>query len=264
MDSPYQASPDIHVLPTSLPLPGAVLTVNAYVIRGEEPVLVDTGVGNDSDYFVDALASVVDPAALRWIWLTHDDADHIGSIERVMALAPRATLVTHAMAAMRMAGWWPVPLDRVHAIRPGDSLPVGDRTLHAVPAPLFDNPMTVGLVDGKTGTLFSADAFGGLLPEATQDAADVPIEALTGGMVAWASFDSPWTRLVDRGRWLEVLAGVRRLQPSQILSSHLPAASGGFLEPFLGVLAGLPDADPFVAPDHAAFQHMLAALTAAA
>ena len=30
MDAPYQASPDVHVLPASLPLPGVgVLTVNA-------------------------------------------------------------------------------------------------------------------------------------------------------------------------------------------------------------------------------------------
>ena len=265
MDAPYQASADVHVLPTSLPLPGAgVLTVNAYVIRAEEPVLIDTGIGVDSDQFVDALASVVDPAALKWVWLTHDDADHTGSIERVLELAPQATLVTHAMSALRMATWWRVPLDRVHAVRIGDRLPVGDRTLLAVPAPVFDNPMTIGVVDDSTGTLFSVDSFGGLLPEVTQDASDVPTDALTAGMVAWATFDSPWTRLADRERFGRVLDGVRRLQPTQILSSHLPAASGAFLEQFLRILEGLPDADPFVAPDSEGFRHMVAAMTAGA
>lgn len=39
MDAPYQAAPDVHVLPTSLPLPGVgVLTVNAYVLLAEAPV----------------------------------------------------------------------------------------------------------------------------------------------------------------------------------------------------------------------------------
>ena len=83
MDSPYQATPDVHVLPTSLELPGAgVLPINAYVLHSEEPVLVDTGLGFDRDTFVDALESVIAPSTIRWVWLTHDDADHTGNIDR--------------------------------------------------------------------------------------------------------------------------------------------------------------------------------------
>ena len=265
MDDPYQPSPDVHVMPTSLPLPGAgVLTINAYVVHAQEPVLIDTGIGGDTDQFVDLLASVIDPAQLRWVWLTHDDADHTGSIERVLALAPQARLVTHAMSALRMATWWQVPLDRVHAIRAGDALSVGDRTLLAVQPPLFDNPTTIGVVDRSTGTLFSADSFGGLIPEPVQDASDVAPDALAGGMAAWASFDSPWTRLVARDRYLDLLDGVRRLQPTQILSSHLPAAGGAFLDRFLQVLDTLPDAEPFVAPDHEGFRQMVSLMTATA
>jgi hypothetical protein len=265
MDAPYQPSSDVHVLPTCLPLPGAgVLTVNAYVLRAEEPVLIDTGVGADGDEFLAALGSVIDPASLRWVWLTHDDADHTGSIRRVLELAPQAKLVTHPLAALRMATTWPVPLDRVHPIRVGDSLSVGDRTLTGVQPPLFDNPTTVAVMDGGTGTLFSADSFGALLPEPAQDASNVPADALTAGMAAWASFDSPWVHLVDRDRFRRVLDDVRRLQPTQILSSHLPASAGASLERFLTLLDTLPDAEPSVAPDHEAFKYMAATITASA
>lgn len=52
MDTPYQASPDVWVLPTTLPIPGAGnLVTNAFVIMSEEPVLVDTGIGVDSGEF---------------------------------------------------------------------------------------------------------------------------------------------------------------------------------------------------------------------
>lgn len=262
MDAPYQAGPDVHVLPTHVTIPGlGVLPVNAYVLHAQEPVLVDTGLGVDSDEFIDALTSVIDLTTLRWVWLTHDDADHTGSIQRVLELAPQARLATHAMSAMRMATWWPVPLDRVHAIRAGDRLPVGDRTLLAVPPPLFDNPMSTGFLDEATGTLFSVDSFGALIPESTEDATEVPQEALAGGMQAWATADSPWVHLLDRQRFGEVLEGVRRLQPSQILSSHLPAANGSSLERFLEVLATVPDAEPAVAPNDVEFSQMLAALT---
>lgn len=239
-----------------------VLPVNAYVLLAEEPVLIDTGIGTDGEDFIDALSSIIDPAALRWVWLTHDDADHTGNIQRVFPLAPDARLATNAFSALRMATWWPVPFDRVHAIRTGDRLAVGDRTLRAVPPPLYDSPLSTGLLDEATGALFSVDSFGALLPEATQDAAEVPWAALAGGMQAWATSDSPWAHLVDRQRFGQVLDRVRRLQPTHIFSSHLPAASGTSLERFLQVLESVPDAEPAVAPNHEEFAMMLAAMMA--
>ncbi|HVF14581.1 MAG TPA: MBL fold metallo-hydrolase [Acidimicrobiales bacterium] len=263
MDSPYQGAPDVHVLPTNLPIPGVgVLPINAYVLLAQEPVLVDTGIGLDGDQFIDALTSIVDPAALRWVWLTHDDADHTGNIQRVFELAPQARLVCNAFSAMRMSTWWRVPLDRVHAIRPGDRLAVGDRTLLAVAPPLFDNPLSTGFLDEATGALFSVDSFGAFLPAPTEDAAQVPADALAGGMRAWAAADSPWAHLLDRSRFGQVLDGVRRLEPSHILSSHLPAASGTSIDRFLEVLESVPDAEPAVALSKEEFEHLLAALMA--
>ena len=262
MDAPYQAAADVHVLPTNAPFPGVgVLPINAYVLMAEEPVLVDSGLGVDGDDFMDALETVIDPAALRWVWLTHDDADHTGNLQRVLERAPQARLATHAMSALRMATWWPVPLDRVHAMRVGDRLPVGDRTLRAVAPPLFDNPLSIGFLDEATGSLFSVDSFGALLPEPTQDAAEVPLDALAGGMRAWATADSPWAHIVDRQLYGEVLDGVRRLRPTHIFSSHLPAASGTSLDRFLEVLTSVPDAQPAVSPNNEEFAQILAALT---
>ncbi|MGK5113453.1 MULTISPECIES: MBL fold metallo-hydrolase [unclassified Geodermatophilus] len=262
MDSPYRASADVHVLPANLELPGmGVLPVNAYLITAEEPVLVDTGLGVDEDDFVDALSSLIAPERLRWIWLTHDDADHTGSLRRVMELAPQARLVTHGFSALRMSTWWPLPMDRVHAIRPGDEIHVGDRTLTAVAPPLFDNPTSTGLLDRSTGALFSVDAFGAILPEPTQSAADVPPEALAGGMLGWATSDSPWVHLTEPAEFGQVLDRVRRIRPTRIFSSHLPAAEGTALEDFLAVLQQVPSAEPFVPPSADEFTQLVAALT---
>ncbi len=264
MDAPYQAATDVHVLPVNLPLPGVgVLPVNAYLLMAQEPVLIDTGVGVDGDDFVAAVSSIMDPQELKWVWLTHDDADHTGSIERIMELAPNAKLVTHGFSALRMATWWPVPMDRVHAIRFGDDIHVGDRTLTAVAPPLFDNPMSTGVLDRSTGSFFSVDSFGAILPEPTQDASDVPPEVLAGGMLGWATSDSPWAHVVDRERFGEVLQRVRDLQPRRIFSSHLPAASGTSLEQFLTVLETVPDAEPFMPPDSEQFAQMIAAMAEA-
>ena len=229
MDAPYQGSPDVHVFPANLPLPGVgVLPVNAYLLMAEEPVLIDSGIGIDGDDFMAALSSIMDPRELKWVWLTHDDADHTGSIQRIMELAPNAKLVTHGFSAFRMATWWPVPMERV--------------------------------LDQSTGSLFSVDAFGAILPEPTQDASDVSPEALAGGMLGWATSDSPWAHIVDRERFSQVLDRVRQLQPTRIFSSHLPAASGTSLEAFLEVLETVPDAEPFMPPDSHQFAQMIAAM----
>jgi hypothetical protein len=261
MDAPYQGSPDVHVFPANLPLPGVgVLPVNAYLLMAEEPVLIDTGVGLEGEDFIAAVSSIVDPQELKWVWLTHDDADHTGSIQRIMELAPNATLVTHAFSALRMATWWPVPMERVHAIRVGDQIHVGDRTLTAVAPPLYDSPLSTGVLDTSTGALFSVDAFGAILPEPAQNVSDVPPEALAGGMLGWATFDSPWAHVADRESFGQVLDNVRRLQPRHIFSSHLPAADGTSLEEFLTVLERVPDAERFVPPDAEQFAQMIEAM----
>ena len=263
MDAPYQGSSDVHVFPANLSIPGVgVLPINAFLLMAEEPVLVDTGIGMDTPDFLDAVSSVVPFDQIKWVWLTHDDADHTGSIQRIMELAPNATLVCHGLAALRMSTWWPVPLHRVHAMRFGDELHVGDRTLTAVAPPLFDNPMSTGLLDQSTGALFTVDAFGALLPEATQSADDVPPEALAGGMVGWALSDSPWVHVTDKVKFGAVLERVRKIQPSRIFSSHLPAAGGSSMDNFIKILEMVPDAEDQAPPSAAEFGMMIEAMTA--
>ena len=263
MDSPYLGAPDVHVFPANLPFPGVgVLPVNAYLLMAEEPVLIDSGIGVDREDFAAALTSIMDPRDLKWIWLTHDDADHTGSIQQVMEMAPNAKLVTNAFSALRMSTWWPVPMDRVHAIRFGDEIHVGDRTLTAVAPPLYDSPLSVGVFDQSTGSLFSVDAFGAILPEPTTDAGEVSPDELAGGMLGWALSDSPWVHIADRALFSDVLDRVRQLEPTRIFSSHLPAASGTSMDDFVKVLKKVPDAEPFVPPNYEEFGYMIEAMTA--
>jgi flavorubredoxin len=253
MEEPYRASEDVWVLPTNLEVPGVgALPINAFVLESSQPVLVDSGLAVDEGAFLEALRSVIDPAELLWIWLTHDDTDHSGNLSALMSLAPDARLATHAFGVLRMATVWPVPLDRVHALRPGDQIDAGDRILRSVRPPTFDNPMSLGLFDHSTSNLFSVDAFGAILPNATADIADVPEDALVEGMVTWATFDSPWTHITDRALFQDTLAEVRRLQPARILPSHLPPAVDR-LDSFLEIAASVPDAAPFEPPDAETF-----------
>jgi glyoxylase-like metal-dependent hydrolase (beta-lactamase superfamily II) len=81
MDNPMKRCRGIEVAPAHFPIPGAgLLPVNASVIKAQEPVLVDARMGIESEEFMKALASVIDPHDLKWVWLTHDDADRAWNI----------------------------------------------------------------------------------------------------------------------------------------------------------------------------------------
>jgi flavorubredoxin len=250
--------PDIEILPAHFPIPGmGFLAVNAFVIKAEEPLLVDTGMEIDREEFMKALESVIDPQDLRWIWLTHDDADHTGNIEKVLESAPNARLAANSLAVLRMSTAWAVPMDRVYWLNSGDSIRVGDRKLTAVRPPLFDNPTTIGIYDNKSGVFFSADCFGAIIPSPAQDLDDVPEGDLTQGAIGWASADSPWVHMVAPGVFSQALDSIRQMAPKIILSAHLPPARGK-TEQLLELLARIPSSTPFVTPNQTALEQILA------
>jgi flavorubredoxin len=258
----YTAAPGVDVVTSTATVAGfGNLAINAFVIHADEPVLVDTGAVRDRDDFMAALRSVIDPADLCWVWLTHTDFDHIGSLHRLLDENERLRVITSFLGVGIMSLAAPLPMDRVYLVNPGQTVHVGDRSLTAVRPPAFDNPITTGLWDERSGIFFSSDCFGALLDEVPECAEDVPDEALRQGQIFWATVDSSWLHNVDRTVFASELDRVRKLEPTMVLSSHLPAARGSSTERLLGALAAVPDAPVFVGPDQAALERMLAEAT---
>ena len=262
MITAFTATPGVDVISRTADLPAlGSIPINAFVLHGTEPVLVDTGAVADSAEFLATLASVIDPAKLRWIWLTHSDFDHIGSLAPILEMNPEVRVLTSFLGVGIMGlSSTPLPTERVHLINPGQSVTVGDRTLTAVKPPVFDNPITTGFVDDRTGILFSSDCFGALLPEVPENAADLDTDVLQPGQVLWATIDSSWIHDVDRDAFARTLDQLRALEPTMVCSSHLPPAPGAMLGLFTDSLAMTPSADRFVGPDQAALEAMHAAM----
>ncbi len=263
MITTYKAAPDIDVLTSSFPIPGfGLVPINAFVLHGPEPVLVDTGAVVERDEFMTALRSVIDPADLNWIWLTHTDFDHIGALPQLLDENVGLRVITTFLGVGIMSLAAPLPMDRIHLLNPGERIVVGDRTLTAIKPPAFDNPSTTGFHDDKSGALFSSDCFGALLSAVPENAADLSDDELRQGQIFWATVDSPWLHKVDTAAFARELDAIRTIEPTMILSSHLPAASGSMMERLLASLEAVPSAQPFGAPDQAALEQMLAEMTA--
>ena len=257
----HRPHPDVSVINDHLEVPGlGVLPINAFVIHADEPVVVDTGVGLPDRDFVAALAEVMDPADVRWIWLTHPDRDHTGGLFALLDAAPHARVVTTFVGAGIMSTERPLPIERVYLLNAGQTLDVGDRRLTGFRPPLFDNPATVGLVDLSNGVCLSSDCFGAPLASAELAQADsvaaAPPEELRAAQLLWATVDSPWVHNIETGRYARSLQALRAFDPSWIFSSHLPPASGDPTTLF-DTLLEAPAADPFVGPDQVALEAML-------
>ncbi len=257
MKSQRKITSDIHVLPSEFPAPGiGVLPVNAYVIKARQPVLIDAGLHQDAGTFMSALESVIDPEDLRWIFLTHPDPDHVGSLKQVLRRAPHARLVTTYLGLGTLSLFLEIPMDRAYFLNPGEALDVGDRSLTALRPPTFDSPATTAFYDDKRHALFSADCFGAVLPEVTDEAGDLSRDTLRSGQVLWTTVDSPWLHHVDRRTFAASLDSIRSIDAEFVLSAHLPPARS-MTDWMLESLAAAPDAARFVGPSQIELQQML-------
>jgi len=255
-------APDVVALGDATPIPGlGFLPVNAYVLHAEQPVLVDSGLPASRPEFLEALWDQIDPSDLRWVYLTHPDRDHTGSLMDILAAAPTARLVTTFLGMGILSIEYDIPADRVFLLNPGQSMNVGDRELTAFRPPVYDSPATTGFYDQRTGTCFTSDCFGSPLATAdlavADDIAALAPDDLVAGQRLWATVDSPWVTEVDRDAFRASLQPLRRLDPPVVLCTHLPAARGAALR-LLDTLETAPDADPFVGPDQLALEAMLA------
>ena len=248
---------DLELLPAYIPLPGlGVLPVNAFLIRSREPVLVDTGLAALHDDFMPALRQLIDPGDLRWIWITHADADHVGNLRAVLAEAPKARIVTNYLGLGKL-NLQQVPLERTFLLNPGQMLQVGDRELLAQRPPVYDAPETMGLFDTRTRQLISSDCFGAVMGQPAEEAAEIPPADLRAGMTLWATVDAPWLAHIGQDVLGDALRGLRQLSPRMILSSHLPPATGINAALFDCVIAAR-EAPTFVGPDQAAVEQAAA------
>jgi glyoxylase-like metal-dependent hydrolase (beta-lactamase superfamily II) len=254
---------DTYVLTSAAPVPGiGFLPINAFVIGGANPVLVDTGIFPDSDEFIAAVSSIVDPADLRWIWLTHSDRDHTGSISRMLELAPNARVVAHFITVGLMGnGCEPIPPQRAYLVRDGSRVDLGDRVVTAFRPPLFDNPGTVGFYDPARDTAFCSDCFGAPMPTEedafTDDVASVSESELVSGQLLWGSVDAPWVHAIDESKLAQGLDAFASLGAGTVLSTHLPPIRSA-LDAHLKTLSRLPSSDPFAAPDQDAMEALMA------
>ena len=107
--SPVQVAPETFLIPNLADGgDGVYVPVNSLVIRGREPIVVDTGAPVHRQQWLDKVYGVVDPEDIRWVFLSHEDGDHTGGLADVLTAAPERDAgvehVRHRAPRARTAG----------------------------------------------------------------------------------------------------------------------------------------------------------------
>lgn len=227
------------------------IALNTMVIRGEQPVVVDTGVAENRDQFLADVYSLVEPDDVRWVFISHDDVDHTGNVNDLMAACPNATLVINWFLAERMGESLEVPPTRWRWIGDGDSLDVGDRMLRAVRPPVFDSPTTRGLYDPTTGVYWASDSFATPMLHPIRDVADLDRDMWCEGMAMFSQYVSPWLALVDDARYQATVDRVEALRPTVLVGCHTPAVTGRLVADAIDITRRTPQMTVPPEPDQA-------------
>ena len=134
------------------------ITYNAYLIMDEKITLIDTAKAPFADELIERISEVVDPAKIEVVIANHVEMDHSGSLPRIKKECPNATIYASAPQGVKgIKAHFGIDCE---GVKTGDTLNIGERTLHFVTTSMVhwpDNMVTYSDVDG---ILFSNDAFG--------------------------------------------------------------------------------------------------------
>ncbi|HYV00731.1 MAG TPA: MBL fold metallo-hydrolase, partial [Actinomycetota bacterium] len=138
---------------------GRSTVTSAYLIRADEPTLVETGPTTSFEAVLEGLDQLgLGPLDLAHVVVTHIHLDHAGGVGRVAARFPRATVWVHdrgaphladptrlVASAARLYGEQrlhelfgpvdPVPGERLRSVGEGDSVRLGTRRLDVMYTP---------------------------------------------------------------------------------------------------------------------------------
>lgn len=257
MTRAYKISREAYVIPESLPVPGVGrLPVNAMVLLGKEPMILDTLAIVHRDIFLEEVFNIVEPEDVRWLFLSHEDRDHSGSIMQIMERCPKAKLVTNFLGLGKLHEEFDFDPRRIHILNDGDTLDIGDRTVAAIRPPLYDSSATTGIWDPKSEIYYGADCFGIVatdIPEYTDELSATDFE---DGFFFMNRANHVWFEHVKP----EVLAAeaekIKKLGAKMLVSGHGPVERRN-VDRMCDMIKRIGDMPAIELPNHEAYEQML-------
>ncbi|AQW49284.1 MBL fold metallo-hydrolase [Streptomyces violaceusniger] len=266
---PFQRiGPDVHLIQDVQFALGQPLCVpiNSAVLTGQEPVIIDTGSPRNRRQWLDDVFSIVEPEDVRWVFVSHEDADHTGNLETVMARCPNATLLCSWALVERFSCVYDFPLHRCRWVADGDTVDIGDRQLAVLRPPIFDSPSTLSVFDTRSRMMWATDTFATAIPGTPgsalmQDVSELDQQARRDGMTMFGIHGlAPWVSMADPRRFAANVTTLQKLDPSVVLTGHSPSIHANRVDEACEILGSLAEAPVPPCPDQSVLDLILAAM----
>ena len=135
-------------------------TYNSYLLKcGDKTVLFETAKEKFFDDYLETLSQITEVSTIDYIVVNHTEPDHVGSIKRILDICPRAKVVATPVAIGFLKHIINGDFYSI-AIKDGDELKIGDKTLqfHVFPNLHWPDTMYTYIIEDKT--LVTCDSFG--------------------------------------------------------------------------------------------------------
>lgn len=150
---------ELDIFESLWPLPHGV-SYNSYLVVGsDKTALIDTVDARFSKQLLNNVAEALGERELDYVILNHMEQDHSGSLPQVLEAYPNVTVVGTPMAINMAKNFYNVS-DRYIAVKDGDVINLGGKTLKFIQAPWLHWPETMVTYLQENRVLFSCDAFG--------------------------------------------------------------------------------------------------------
>lgn len=177
---------------------------NSYLIMDEKVAVMDSVDPRKTDEWMQNLSAALEGRTPDYLIVQHMEPDHSGSLKAFRKAYPAATIVASEKALTFMAQFNEgVDFGPTMAVKEGDKLSLGKRTLQFIGAAMIHWPEVIVTYCPEEKTLFSADGFGKFGVK-DADADDWACEARRYYFNICGKYGAPVTTLLKKASALDI------------------------------------------------------------
>ncbi len=190
---------------------------NQFLIRDEEPFLMHTGLKKMFSITLEAVATLIDPAKLRWVGFSHFESDECGALNEWLGVAPNSKAACSFVGAVVSVNDFATREAR--ALNDDEVLEIGRHRLRFLATPHVPHAWDAGLFFDETDkTLLCSDLFfqpADPEPLTESDLVGRAKEAIIAGLSSPLANDMPYTPYTDK-----TLRRLADLEPQTLAVMH--------------------------------------------
>lgn len=134
---------------------------NAYLIKGEKNVLIETTHPKYFEEYLENISSVIDPASIDYVIMNHNEPDHSGSLAKLLEVAPQIQVLASQAGCIYLRNITNQPNAHIRAVKEGETLDLGGgKELRFTIAPFLHWPDSMFTYYPAEKIVFTCDFLG--------------------------------------------------------------------------------------------------------